>query len=185
MDRITKILLASVLGGVITLCVASTYIPTVGGTVPSDKNPQEFHLEQQQAVYNSPGFKVTMVGTGISVVSVLAIWIRSSMLDQEDLRTYNVGIKPRSILKVTRIVPSEQVNITVEDPKPQVTTTPQLTSQVAPPLSSSPPIQLLPGRVANIHPVVLPGPRGPVVRQLVPLVRKFKYPPPYDRMNKS
>lgn len=180
MDGITKILIVSLVGGVLSLCIGSTYIPTVGGTVPSDKNPQEFHLEQQQAVYNSPGFKATMAGTGISIVSVLAIWIRSSMMEREDLRRYNVGIKPRSILKVTRIVPSEQVHIVVEDEKPHVITS---TSQIPPPLSSSPPIQLLPGRVANITPVSLPGPRGRVVRQLVPLVRKFKYPPPYDHLN--
>ena len=185
MDRLSKFLLASVFGGVITLCVGTTYIPQVGGLVPPDKSPEEFHLEQQKAVYTSPGFKATMVGVGITVVSLVALCIRLTIVEQEDLRKYNIGIRPRSILKVTRIMPSEQINITVEDPKPQVRTTPQLTSQIAPPLSSSPPIQLFPGKVANIIPVALPGPRGPVVRQLVPLVRTFKYPPPYDRMNKS
>ena len=184
MDGITKILLSSVLGGVITLCVGSSYIPSIGGTVPSDKSPGEFHLEQEKAVYTSPGFKVTMIGVGITVVSLVALCIRLRIVEKEDLRKYNLGIRPRSILKVTRIVPSEQINITVEDEKPYViTSTPQLTSQIPPPLSSSPPIQLFPGRVANIIPVALPGPRGPIVRQLVPVVRTFKYPPPYDQLN--
>ena len=115
MDGITKILLSSVLGGVITLCVGSSYIPSIGGTVPSDKSPGEFHLEQEKAVYTSPGFKVTMIGVGITVVSLVALCIRLRIVEKEDLRKYNLGIRPRSILKVTRIVPSEQINITVED----------------------------------------------------------------------
>jgi hypothetical protein len=184
MDRTNMCLIISCISGIITLCVGSTYIPSVGGNVPPDKSPQEYHHEQQQAIYSSSGFKATMAGTGITIVSVFAIWIRSSMIEQDDLKRYNVGIKPSSILKVARVVPSEHVNITIEDEKPHViTSTPQLTSQKAPPLSSSPPIQLVPGRVANITPIALPGPRGPVIK-LVPLVRKFRYPPPYEYTNR-
>lgn len=180
MDRLSKILVSSVLGGIITLCVGTTYIPQVGGPVPQDKTPQEFNDQQQQAVYSSNGFKVTMVGTGITVASMLVLYLRSCM---EDYRVVNIPLRRqnvRSILKVKRIQPEQlqaepqiyPIEVIVDDPRPQVKTTPSLTAMVPAP-SSSPPPQLVP--------------RGPVI-QKIPLpgaLRKtFKYPPPYDVLNK-
>lgn len=185
MDTLNKMLLSSVLSGIITLCVGTTYIPATGGTVPPDKTPQEFNDEQQYAVYNSSGFKVTMIGTGITVASILMLYIRSCM---EDYRIQDRPLRSqagKSILKVKRVQPETQVKpeiqvkpevkpieIIVEDPKPQVRTTPSLTAMVPAP-SSSPPPELIP--------------RGPVIEK-IPLpgaLRKtFKYPPPYDVMNK-
>ena len=196
MDRLSKILLASVLGGVITLCVGTTYIPQVGGTVPPNKSPQEFNDEQQYAVYNSSGFKITMIGTGITFASIIILYIRSCM---EDYRVVNIPLRPqvvRSILKVKRVQPETQVKpeppvkpevkpieIIVEDPKPQVRTTPNLTAMVPAP-SSSPPPQLIPSiNIMELRPV----PRGPVVEKIplpVGLRKTFKYPPPYDVMNR-
>ena len=196
MDRLSKILLASVLGGVITLCVGTTYIPQVGGTVPPNKSPQEFNDEQQYAVYNSSGFKITMIGTGITFASIIILYIRSCM---EDYRVVNIPLRPqvvRSILKVKRVQPETQVKpepqvkpevkpieIIVEDPKPQVRTTPNLTAMVPAP-SSSPLPQLIPSiNIMELRPV----PRGPVVEKIplpVGLRKTFKYPPPYDVMNR-
>ena len=208
MDRLSKILLASVLGGVITLCVGTTYIPQVGGTVPPNKSPQEFNDEQQYAVYNSSGFKITMIGTGITFASIIILYIRSCM---EDYRVVNIPLRSqvvRSILKVKRVQPETQVKpeppvkpepqvkpeppvkpevkpieIIVEDPKPQVRTTPNLTAMVPAP-SSSPPPQLIPSiNIMELRPV----PRGPVIEKIplpVGLRKTFKYPPPYDVMNR-
>ena len=184
MDRLSKILILSVLGGVITLCVGTTYIPSVGGPVPPNKTPQEFNDEQQQAVYSSSGFKVTMIGTGITIVGIFALYLRSCM---EDYRVVNIPFRRqgvRSILKVKRIQPEPQVQpepqpiqVIVDDPKPQVKTTPNLTAMV-PAASSSPPPQLIPSSIVS---------RGPAIQQ-IPLpsaLRKtFKYPPPYDILNR-
>ncbi len=179
MDALNKILLSSVLSGIITLCIGTSYIPSVGGTIPPDKSPQEFNDEQQQAVYNSTGFKVTMIGTGITVISILGLYIRSYIVDcKTECRSARSKVL-RSILKVKRIHPQQvapepqihPIEVIVDDPKPQVKTTPSLTAMVPAP-SSSPPPQLIP--------------RGPVIEKIpLPgsLRRTFKYPPPYDVMN--
>jgi hypothetical protein len=178
MDRLSKILILSILGGIITLSVGTSYIPSSGGPVPLDKSPQEFSEQQQREIYNSNGFKVTMVGTGITVASMLILYLRSCM---EDYRVVNIPFRRqtvRSILKVKRIhhqqvAPEPQpIEVIVDDPKPQVKTTPNLTAMVPAP-SSSPPPQLIP--------------RGPVI-EIIPLPgglrNTFKYPPPYDVLNR-
>ena len=188
MDRVSKILIGAVISGVITLAVGSSYIPSSGGAVPPNMSAQEFSEQQQKDIHSSIGFKVTMVGTGITIASILMLYLRSCMED------YRVEDRPsksqvlRSILKVKRIHPEkvkpEQVQheqrpieIIVEDPKPQVRTTPSLIAMVPAP-SSSPPPQLIPYSIF---------PRGPVIEKIplpTELRRTFKYPPPYDGMNR-
>jgi hypothetical protein len=75
-----------------------------------------------------------------------------------------------------------QIEIIVEDPKPQVQadprpqirTTPNLIPLAAP--SSSPPIQLIPSKVTFME--LTPPFKGPVIQ-------KFKYPPPYHMVNRQ
>ena len=183
MDKINTSLLILTVSGIITLAVGCSYIPTTGGTVPQGETPDDFSRRQQEAVFNSSGFKTTMIGTGITVASVLGLWIRSCIFDY---RLVNYTVKePRSILKVKRSTIVPQIEIIVEDPKPQVQadprpqirTTPNLIPLAAP--SSSPPIQLIPSKVTFME--LQPRPfKGPVIEKI-----RFKYPPPYDVLNRQ
>lgn len=193
MDITSKSLIILVLSGAITLCIGSSYIPQTGGTIPQGESPEDFSNKQQQEMYKSNGFKITMVGTGITIVGVLMICIRSCI---EEYRTQNIPQKePRSILKVTRatVVPQEPIEVIVHDqktysdpkpeadPRPQIRTTPNLVPLAAPPLSSSPPIQLIahPKNVQRVNFMELQP-----VRISGPHIQKFRYPPPYHVLNR-
>jgi hypothetical protein len=144
MDRLNKFLIILAISGVITLCFGISYIPSRSGNLPPGETPEQFSNRQQQEIYRSNGFKATMIGTGITVISVAILWIRSFVYDcRQDIinqRDYN---KPRSILKVKRVtIMPEPIKVVIEDPKPQVRTTPNLGATAAP--SSSPPIQFIP-----------------------------------------
>jgi hypothetical protein len=143
MDRLNKFLITLGIAGIITLCVGTSYIPSRSGNLPPGETPEQFSNRQQEEMYKSNGFKATLIGAGITVVSLATVWIRSLINDcRQDIinqRDYN---KPRSILKVRRVTIMPEPDL--EDPKPQVRTTPNLSATVAP--SSSPPIQLVPGK---------------------------------------
>ena len=176
-------LLILTVSGIITLAIGTSYIPPTGGTVPQGETPESFSQKQQEAVFNSNGFKTTMIGTGITIASVITLFIRSCI---HDCQQVNFAVKePRSILKVKRSTIVPQIEIIVEDPKPQVQadprpqirTTPNLIPLAAP--SSSPPIQLVPSKVTFME--LQPPPfKGPVIEKI-----RFKYPPPYHVMNRQ
>lgn len=186
MDRIGKFLVILIMSGVITACTASSYIPQLGGTIPQGESVEEFSRRQQEAIYSSIGFKITMVGTGISVISLLCVCIRSCIDDYKVEDRTPRGKVLRPILKVKRVHPEAQVEpqaqvqpeaqvqpqvqpiqVVVQDQKPQVRTTPNLTAMV-PAQSSSPPAHLVPYSIINRN----------------DLRKTFKYPPPYDIMNR-
>jgi len=155
-------LLVSMVGALISTVVSSIYIPSTGGTIPEGESVEDFNKRQQQMIYASAAFKSTMASIGIGLVSMVLGIYRTNMIDARNEANYQRDIRVKPILKVTRsrVTPIE---IIVDDPKPQVKTTPNLIPLPAP--SSSPPIQLIPGR--------------PLVPQM-----KYKYPPPYDRINR-
>ena len=100
MDKINTSLLILTVSGIITLAIGCSYIPPTGGTVPQGETPDDFNRRQQEAVFNSSGFKTTMIGTGITIASVITLWIRSCIYDYQQV---NFAVKePRSILKVKR-----------------------------------------------------------------------------------
>lgn len=103
MDRITKYILGIMLCGMITLATGSVYIPSVGGNIPQGQTVQEFTARQQDIVYSSPGFKATMAGTGISIISIFLLYIRSRILEYE-------------LDKVSRIVPAEPLRSILKPP---------------------------------------------------------------------
>ena len=175
MDRTNMMLVISMVACLISTVVSSMYIPSTSGTIPQEESPEDFNKRQQQMVYASTAFKSTMASLGIGIVCVLLAMYRGFIIDERNEARYQRDIRVKPILKVSRsrVVPIEVI---VDDPKPQVKTTPQLNSVPAP--SSSPPIQLIPDTLR--HTII---PRGPVV-QIVPHV-KFKYPPPYDRVNRG
>jgi len=189
MDRTSKILCLLLLTGVITLGVGSTYIPQMGGTIPEGMRADEFIRQQQLDVYNSSGFKITMVGTGITVASLLSIIIRSC-IDEYKQRTIRSEERPketRSILKVKRstIVPQEAIEIIVEDVKPETIIRPQIrTSPTLVPIpapSSSPPIQLIPSKKVNFMELQPYEFKGPVIEK-IKFNRNLNYPSPYERV---
>lgn len=189
MDRTSKCLCILLLGGVITLGIGTTYIPQMGGTVPEGMTTSEFTRQQQSNIYNSNGFKITMIGTGVTVASLIIMWIRLCIYEYREaliIRNEVYHRERRSILKVKRatIVPQETINVIVDDPpqqtdpKPHIRTTPNLIPLSAP--SSSPPIQLIPGskkvNFMELQPYEF---KGPVVEK-IKLNGNFKYPRPYD-----
>jgi hypothetical protein len=207
MDCTNRILLLSGISAVISTIVSSSYIPSTGGTIPQEMSPQEFNERQQQMLYNSTPFKVTMISLGIAVILFGTLGYRSSIIERRREVTYWRDRSVKPILKVSRsqvlnfepkVVPIE---ILVEDPKPNVTTTPVIKS-TTPPISSSPPIQLIPDSLTKMElrpftgsrPLALapPMPRGPVIHRLpyfprgpLEVRRTFQYPPPYDVMNRK
>ena len=153
MDRTNKILLVLCMSSVISTIVSSHYIPPTGGTIPPNETAEEFHKRQREFIYESTPFKITMVFMGFTVLFGIVLGYRYNKLEglSEEVR-WRAEARLRPILKVTR----SQVVPVVEDPKPQVRTTPQLNSTV-PPASLSPPIQLVA--------------RGPVI-QNIPRIQK-------------
>jgi hypothetical protein len=165
MDRTNKILLALAMCSLITTIVSSHYIPPTGGTIPQNETSEEFNNRQRQFVYSSIPFKITMSFLVFTVVFLSIVGYRYNKIEghSEEVR-WRAEARPRSILKVTR----SQVAPIVEDPKPEVRTSPQLVS--LPPPSSSPPIQFVP--------------RGPVIQNIPRIQKQFLYPPPYDVLNR-
>jgi len=185
MDNINKVLFAIGVSGLIILITSSTYIPSTGGTVPQGMTPQDYSNQQQQMVYSSTPFKITMVGIGITVAGFLSVayrihiyqvrreewrWIESqARLKAEGTVKPKVQaqlqpkaqaqLQPKPILKVSRsqVVPdpSETVNIME--------------------LKSLPSVKSLVGTPIDLE-------NGPLH---YPTLRKFEYPPPYDVLNKK
>jgi len=196
MNRINKLILILTISGIITLGIGCSYIPQTGGTVPPDKTLEEFNKQQQEAVYGSVGFKVTMVGAGITMTGLIILSIRAYIADLDNSPRITKIREIKPILKVRRaaILPGEvietlphvnaqtqeAIKITVDDPKPQVQTTPNFGATTAPPISSSPPAQLVPSN--HVGPVIQyvswPGPMNGR------LSRTFKYPSPYEAFNR-
>lgn len=173
MDRINKFLMSLVICGIVILCVGTSFIPSTGGTVPPGVDPDDFNKQQQAAVYSSIGFKITMVATGITGLSILTIWIRTCNIDyREDTREIKDS-RVKSILKVKRTSVLPEPKISVEDPKPVVNTSPPITSIPAPSSSVSP--QLVP--LYYSRPVIQKIKMNPQLREAL------KYPPPYDGIN--
>lgn len=167
MDTLNKLLIGTSFCGIITLVSGSSYIPSTGGSVPPGESPQEFSNKQQEIIYNSSAFKVTIVGASITVISLLIVWIRTLIYDcRQDMRNQREYNQPRSILKVKRstIIP-DPIEVIVEDPRPQVRTTPNLGPLAIAP-NSSPPIQLVPTMG------VRPNFPGPVIEK-IQLHRKY------------
>lgn len=166
MDRTNKILLLLCISSVISTVVSSHYIPPTGGTIPQNETAEEFNNRQRQFIYESTPFKITMVFMGFTVLFGIILGYRYNKIEgySEELR-FRAEARLRPILKVTRsqVVPV----VVIEDPKPQIRTTPQLNSTVPP--SSSPPIQLIaPSRELQ------QSFSGPVIQKV-----KFKQPPLY------
>jgi hypothetical protein len=134
MDRINKFLIIISIGGVITLSVGSSYIPSQSITVPPGENAEEYFKQQQLIIYNSTGFKATIIGLGIVILCVLIIYCRSSISEYREAR---VNERSNPILKVRQIAP-EPIQVTIDDPRPLVKTITE---------NSSPPAQLVPGRI--------------------------------------
>lgn len=186
MDRINKFILILTFTGIITLSIGSSYIPPTGGTVPSDKTLEEFNEQQRQVIYSSIGFKVTMTGVVMTITGLVLLCIRAHIADVRNIPPISNTREIKSIMKVKRaaILPEEAIKVVVEDPKPQVRTTPNFGATTAPAISSSPPAQLVPSNQVGpvIQYVTWPGPMNGKLSGN--LKRTFKYPPPYDAFNR-
>ena len=165
MDLKNKILVVLSISSLISTVVSSHYIPPSGGNIPPNETAEEYNNRQREFIYASIPFKLTMTGLVLTVALFILLAYRYNKIEghSEEVRWRAEAI-PKSILKVSR----SQVVPIVEDPRPEVRTSPQLAS--LPPPSSSPPIQLVP--------------RGPVIQNIPRVKKQFLYPPPYDVLNR-
>lgn len=183
MDKINTFLIIICVFGIITLGIGTAYIPSIGGIHAEGESQQDFNNRQQDAIYNSSGFKATMVGTGITIASALTIWIRSCIDDYREVIITN-KLQPkqlRSILKVksATIVPQETIDVIVEDTqvksqadlRPPIRTTSNLI-----PIQHNPPTTEI--NFMELQPI---GFKGPVIEK-IRLHGNFKYPPPYHNV---
>lgn len=179
MDNINKVLGAIGLSGLIILITSSTYIPSTGGTIPQGMSPQDYSNQQQQMVYSSTPFKITMVGVGIATAGFLAVAYRIHIYQvrKEELRwiesqarlkteaslkpKLREQVQPKPILKVSRsqVVPDPSETVNIMELK----------------YIPTPPTKSLVGTPIDLE-------NGPLH---YPTLRKFEYPPPYDVLNKK
>jgi hypothetical protein len=189
MDRTTKIIALIGLANIIMICVASSYIPSTGGTVPQDMELATFQAQQQQMVYASIPFKITMGGLGGGIVIIVCLIIRGCIISRREERIYRTSVNLKPALKVRRtaILPEPVPHVVIP-----VT---ELREAVKPPPSISPPAQLVPGGFellelkpqAQVPQAQMPQaqmPQKKIVQYPGELRRTFKYPPPYDVLNK-
>jgi len=189
MDRTTKIIALIGLANIIMVCVACSYIPQTGGAVPQDMDLATFQAQQQQVVYASTPFKITMGGVGGGIFSIICLLLRAYLSNRREERLYVTAVSIRPILKVKRTA-------ILPEPVPQVVI-PVTEVQAQP--SISPPAQLVQGgfEILELKPQAQV-PQAQVPQAQVPqaqlqqkkiqypgeLRRTFKYPPPYDVLNK-
>ena len=185
MDNINKVLFAIGVSGLIILITSSTYIPSTGGTVPQGMTPQDYSNQQQQMVYSSTPFKITMVGIGITVAGFLSVAYRIHIYQvrREEWRWIEsqARLKAEGTLKPkvqAQLQPKAQAQL---QPKPilkvsrsQVVPDPSETVNIME-LKSLPSVKSLVGTPIDLE-------NGPLH---YPTLRKFEYPPPYDVLNKK
>ena len=147
---------AGVISGLITFCVGVSSLPQSVGQVPPNESPQQFSDEQRQMILNSGEFKITMCGVGVSITSYVYLWV---------LRYYRdtVVIDLPLALAVTTSVP---VPLAV-------------TTSVAVPVTTSVPVPLA-VPVVELKPIMKTVRISPVAE-----VKPFRYPPPYEILNKK
>lgn len=164
----TKCLYLGVASGIITLIIGSIYIPPIGGPIPVNVDPEEYKKQQQLDIINSNGFKATISGAGLIVISTICILIKSYIQN----RHINKNIRSK---KITRIIPSQQstpIQVVVDKTLPQGRKNPELFEG----------IQMVPYKSANIEQSI----QVPKIYKhyISPLRSSFKYPPPYHTFNK-
>jgi len=167
----TRCIYLVLISGIITLIVGSIYIPPIGGPIPINVDPDEYRKQQQLDIINSSGFKATISGAGLIVISTICILIKSYIQNRYD-RHINKNIRSK---KITRIMPSQQstpIQVVVNKTLPETRQNPE-------PFEG---IQMVPYKPANIEQSI----QVPKIYKhyISPLRSSFKYPPPYDMFNK-
>ena len=173
MDRTTKVIALISFANIILICVASSYIPSTTGTIPQDMDLATFQKQQQEIIYASLPFKLTMGGLGSEILIIVFVAIRLWIINKREKRIYITAVNIKPILKVRRaaILP-EPVQATEVKEAVQ-----------------SPPAQVLQDdfELLELKPQAqLPQAQLPQKKIQYPgeLRRTFKYPPPYDVLNK-
>jgi hypothetical protein len=167
----TRCIYLVLISGIITLIVGSIYIPPIGGPIPINVDPDEYRKQQQLDIINSSGFKATISGAGLIVISTICILIKSYIQNRYD-RHINKNIRSK---KITRIMPSQQstpIQVVVNKTLPETRQNPE----------SFEGIQMVPYKPANIEQSI----QVPKIykQYISPLRSSFKYPPPYHMFNK-
>lgn len=190
MDRTNKVIALIGLANIIMVCVASGYIPSTGGTVPQDMDLATFQKQQQQIVYASLPFKLTMSGIGGGLLSMFCLVVRAWFINKREERIYRIAVNVKPALKVRRtaVLPEPLVTrgVNVEEiPVPQVVIpVAQVREAVQPPPSVSPPAQLVPEGFEIMELKEIDHTPQKKIQYPGELRRTFKYPPPYDVLNK-
>jgi hypothetical protein len=181
MDNINKVLCAIGVSGLIILITSSTYIPSTGGTFPEGISREDYSNQQQQMIYSSTAFKITMVGIAITVAGFLTVACRIHIYQRrkEEWR----WIESQARLKAeASLKPKLQIQTREQaQPKPILKVN---RSQVAPDPSETINIMEL-KYIPSAKPLVgtpIDLENGPLH---YPTLRKFEYPPPYDVLNKK
>jgi hypothetical protein len=197
MDNINKIFGLIGISGLIILITSSTYIPSTGGTIPQGMSPEAYSNQQQQMVYASIPFKITMVGIGIATAGFLTVAYRIHIYQRrkEEWR----WIESQARLK--REIPLRSSSQIQSQPRVQAQLQPKVQAQLQPKVQPKPILKVARSQVApdpseTVNIMELKSP--PSVKSLVgtpidlengplhyPTLRKFEYPPPYDVLNKK
>jgi len=195
MDNINKIFCAIGVSGLIILITSSTYIPSTGGTFPEGISREDYSNQQQQMIYSSTPFKITMVGIAITVAGFLTVACRIHIYQRrkEEWRWIEsharlkaeASLKPKVRAELqpkvrAQLQPKLQTREQAQ-PKPilkvsrsQVVPDPSETVNIME-LKSLPSVKSLVGTPIDLE-------NGPLH---YPTLRKFEYPPPYDVLNKK
>jgi len=189
MDNINKIFGLIGISGLIILITSSTYIPSTGGTIPQGMSPEAYSNQQQQMVYASIPFKITMVGIGIATAGFLTVAYRIHIYQRrkEEWR----WIESQARLK--REIPLRSSS--------QIQSQPRVEAQLQPKVQPKPILKVSRSQVApdpsetvNIMELKSLPSAKPLVGTPIdlengplhyPTLRKFEYPPPYHVLNKK
>ena len=175
MNAIKISLIISVVGGAVVFVIGMITMPVSnGGEVPLNQSKEQYNQEQQAAIIQSSGFKMTLSGCGICILGICLLVLYRMKEDEEffnkeQRRVHIAPVSlPREIIVVGSQDPTAQgVPVAMAVPKPMA---------MAVPKPKPVPVHMA---VASPVPVT-----QVVFHKLMP-PRTFKYPPPYDVLNKK
>ena len=160
MNVIKIALIISILGGVAVFVTGMiTMPPSNGGTVPLNQTQEQYNQEQHAAVIQSSGFKMAISGSAISIFAICLLVYYRMKEDEEIFRKEN---RRMQIVPVASPMP-------VASPTEIVVVGPEAHLPMASPMT----------------PMATPMTQKPIFHELKPPPRTFKYPPPYDVLNKK
>jgi len=97
-----RILFVSFIGSVILCITGIALMPPTGGTIPLNQTVEQYQQEQRTAILNSNGFKLTMTGLAIAVLTLILLARIYTLEDESESR--NIQIVPYPPLRQEPVV---------------------------------------------------------------------------------